>query len=136
MWLKGKKCQHAHCTRQCDSSKEGEGRPLGLSRVLFGSNGLLWNGVGLLLGHSFGSSFVHFDLISLIKFFLFHFFSLLLFYVSHLHCVICSLLIFLFIELTKNSKQESPLQSVVRCFFSYFGMNEITLCVFLLSYMC
>ena len=65
-----------------------------LSWDLFGPNGPLWNGVGLLLGHSFEPSFVCFDLIVLIKFLLFYFFLLLLFYISLLHLFICYLLIY------------------------------------------
>ena len=70
-------------------AKRGKADLWALSRDLFGPNGPLWNGVGHLLGHSLGPSFVYFDLFVLIKLFLFYFFVVI---ILHFPSALCYLL--------------------------------------------
>ena len=87
--------------------EQGEERPIfGLCRGIYLDQTAHFEMVLALglRGHSFGPSFICFDLIVLFKFLLF--FSLLFFYISFLYHVICYLLIFLFIEITEDSKKK------------------------------
>ena len=77
-------------------ARRGKADLWALSWDLFGPNGPLWNGVGPLLDHSFGPSFVYFDLIVLIKFFLFCFFVVIILHFPSALCYLLSTNLFVY----------------------------------------
>ena len=101
-------------------ARRGKASLWALSWDLFGPNDPLWNGVGLLLGHFFGPSFVYFDLIVLIKFLLFYFFVVIILYFLFASIYLLFANIFCLLKFTENNKKRKSETSTNRCCKSYF----------------